>query len=147
MREALSQGGHSRPEGQPAAPRHPAEHWVSHGSVPTETPEHGRLFETGYLNTDGTSEGDAEAYESETESEADELDHLAQTLQVGLARSEVLVGCMLLGLGRGTWCVVRLLLGEGARETTSAAQACSFYLKPRQSNVLLSKIIIYWPRI
>ena len=83
LREALAKG-HSRPD-TPVRPQPPGDHWISQAALPAQAREHARLFDTGYLNSEGTaSEGDAEAYESESESEADELDSLAQQLQVGL---------------------------------------------------------------
>lgn len=82
LREALAKG-HSRPN-TPIRPQPPGDHWMSQAALPAQAREHARLFDTGYLNSDGTaSEGDAEAYESESESEADGLDDLAQQLQVG----------------------------------------------------------------
>ncbi|KAK9832012.1 hypothetical protein WJX84_007083 [Apatococcus fuscideae] len=80
LREALAKG-HGRSD-SPASPQ-PADIWMSQAGLPAQAREHVQLFDTGYLNTDGSaSEGDAEAYESESESEADELDELAQQLQV-----------------------------------------------------------------
>ncbi len=91
IREALAKG-QSKSQPSPNA-RPPAGNWVTHATVPTganrhaEADDHVQIFDTGYLNSDGSgSERDAEAYDSESESVADELDGLAEALQVTLTK-------------------------------------------------------------
>ena len=92
IREALAKGqSKSQP---PPHVHHPAHHWVTNSSRPAaanrtaEANDHVQLFETGYLNSDGSgSDRDAEAYDSESVSEPDELDGLAEQLQVGSSAS------------------------------------------------------------